>query len=152
MTFNSQQLSIIRQQRAVNKKLIMITDIMKLFTVEEANDLLPSIRPKLEKIRVRYEKIASFREKVKAAAKAAESGGGGMKNASFYVESLYEIGKLTTELHNLGVELKDYSRGLIDFPSLRDGRVVLLCWQLGESDKIEWWHDTEAGFAGRQPL
>ncbi|MCA1626112.1 MAG: DUF2203 domain-containing protein [Acidobacteria bacterium] len=125
---------------------------MKLFTVEEANDLLPSIHPKLEKIRARYEKIASFRDQVKAAAKAAESGGGGMENASFYVGSLYEIGKLTTELHNLGVELKDYSRGLIDFPSLKNGRVVLLCWQLGEGDKIEWWHDTEAGFAGRQPL
>jgi hypothetical protein len=125
---------------------------MKLFTIEEANDLLLSVRPKLEKIRTRYEKIASFRDQVKAAAKAAESGGGGMESASFYVESLYEIGKLTTELHNLGVELKDYSRGLIDFPCVKDGRVVLLCWQLGEGDKIEWWHDTEAGFAGRQPL
>jgi hypothetical protein len=125
---------------------------MKLFTVEEANDLLPRIRPKLEKIKFRYEKIASYREPVKAAAKAAESGGGGMKNASHYVKSLYEVGKLTTELHNLGIELKDYSRGLIDFPSLKDGRVILLCWQLGEDEKIEWWHEIEAGFAGRQPL
>lgn len=125
---------------------------MKLFTVEEANDLLPQIRLKLENIKMRYERAATFKESVKAAAKAAESGGGGMKNASVYVESLYEIGKLTTELHNLGVELKDYSRGLIDFPSLKGGRVVLLCWQLGEGDRIEWWHETEAGFAGRQPL
>lgn len=125
---------------------------MKLFTVEEANDLLPSIRPKLEKLRSLYKKIDVFREPVKAAAKAAESGGGGMENASVYVESLYEIGKLTAEFHNIGVELKDYSRGLIDFPSLKDGRVVLLCWQLGEDEKIEWWHEIEAGFAGRQPL
>jgi len=125
---------------------------MKLFTVEEANDLLPLIRPKLEKIKARYEKTASFKESVKAAAKAAESGGGGMENASVYVKSLYEIGKLTTEIHNLGIELKDYSRGLIDFPSMKGGHVVLLCWQLGESDQIEWWHETEAGFAGRQPL
>jgi len=125
---------------------------MKLFTIEEANDLLPTIRPKLKKIRARYNKIAAFREPVKAAARAAEFGGGGMKNASFYVKSLYEVGKLTTELHNLGIELKDYSRGLIDFPSLRDGRVVLLCWQLGEGDEIEWWHEIEGGFAGRQPL
>ena len=126
---------------------------MKLFTVEEANDLLPSIRPKLEKLRALYKRIAVFREPVKAAAKAAQSGGGGgIENASVYVESLYEIGKLTTEFHNIGVELKDYSRGLIDFPSLREGRVVLLCWQLGEDEKIEWWHEMEAGFAGRQPL
>lgn len=83
---------------------------------------------------------------------ANESGGGGMKGGTHYVKSLYEIGKLTTELHELGIELKDYTRGLIDFPSMREGRIVLLCWQLGEGDKIEFWHDTETGFAGRQPL
>jgi hypothetical protein len=55
-------------------------------------------------------------------------------------------------LEALGVQLKDYGRGLIDFPSLREGRDVLLCWQMGEGDQLEWWHDTEAGFAGRRPL
>jgi hypothetical protein len=125
---------------------------MKLFTVEEANDLLPVIRPKLERIRARYDSVAVFRDSAKAAATAAEFGGGGMENASFYVKSLYEVGKLTTELHNLGIELKDYTRGLIDFPSLKDERVVLLCWQLGEGDEVEWWHELEGGFAGRQQL
>ena len=125
---------------------------MRLFTVEEANDLLPDVRKMLEKIKAHYEKTALFKDSARAAARAAESGGGGMQNASVYVKSLYEIGKLTTELHNLGVELKDYSRGLIDFPSMKSGRVVLLCWQLGEGDQIEWWHEAEAGFAGRQPL
>lgn len=123
---------------------------MKLFTVEEANDLLPVLRPKLEKIKARYGNIAVFRDSSKAA--ATEPGGGGMESGSVYVRCLYEIGKLTTELHELGIELKDYSRGLIDFPALRDDRVVLLCWQLGEKEQIEWWHEVEAGFAGRQPL
>ncbi len=125
---------------------------MKLFTLKEADDLIPIVRPKLEKIKIQYRQVASLRESVKAAAMSAELGGGGIENGSVYVKSLYEIGKITTELFELGIRLKDYSRGLIDFPSLRDGRVVLLCWQLGEGDKIEWWHDTEAGFAGRQPL
>jgi hypothetical protein len=75
-----------------------------------------------------------------------------MKGGSNYVRVLYELGKLTTELHELGVQLKDYTRGLIDFPAMRDGRVVLLCWQLDEGDEIEWWHEVEDGFAGRQPL
>ena len=57
-----------------------------------------------------------------------------------------------SELEALGVQLKDFDRGLVDFPSLRDGRVVLLCWQLGEGDELEWWHDMDAGFAGRTPL
>ena len=126
---------------------------MKLFTVEEANDLLPVIRPKLEEIKARYKNNASFRDPVKLAATAGvESGGGGLAGGTNYVKSLYKIGKLTTELYELGVQLKDYSRGLIDFPSLRNGQIILLCWQLGERDRIEWWHETETGFAGRKPL
>lgn len=125
---------------------------MKLFTVEEADDLIPVIRPKLEKIKILYKKVGSLRESVKAAAMSAEFGGGGIINGSVYVKSLYEIGKITTELFELGIQLKDYSRGLIDFPCLRDERVVLLCWQLGEKDIIEWWHEEKEGFAGRKPL
>jgi hypothetical protein len=126
---------------------------MKLFTINEANEMLPVIRPKLERIKAQYEKIAVYRESAKSAAAAAtESGGGGMEGGSSYVKSLYEIGKLTTEMNELGIQLKDYSRGLIDFPCMREGRVVLLCWQLGEDEKIEWWHELEGGFIGRQPL
>ena len=124
---------------------------MKIFTLDEANALLPSVRRKLERIQKLYARLGDFRESAKAAAIASEFGGG-MEGGPDYVRALYEVGKLTTELHEMGVQLKDYSRGLIDFPSKRDGRVVLLCWQLGEGDEIEWWHDLETGFAGRQPL
>ena len=124
---------------------------MKLFTIDEANQLLPVIEPKLRAIQSGYARIANLRESARAAAVASEFGGG-MPGGSKYVKSLYEIGKLTTEMHELGVQLKDYSRGLIDFPSMRGGRVVLLCWELGEGDRIEWWHEVESGFAGRQPL
>ncbi len=125
---------------------------MKLFTVDEANELLPEVRRRLESIKAHYERLASLREAVKAAATSAALGGGGFESGSVYVKSLYEVGKITTELHESGIQLKDYSRGLIDFPCMRDGRVVLLCWQLGEGDEIEWWHDLETGFAGRQRL
>lgn len=125
---------------------------MKLFTIEEANETLTVVRPILEKIKARHATISALRDSATAAANAAEQGGGGMESGSVYVQSLYELGKLTLEIDSLGVQLKDYARGLIDFPSWRDGRVVLLCWQLGEGDEIEWWHDVEAGFAGRQPL
>jgi len=124
---------------------------MKLFTVEEANAVLPFVRPKLERLRTLYSRISILREQATAAASASESGGG-MEGGSVYVQSLYDIGRITTELGELGVQLKDYTRGLIDFPSMRDGEIVLLCWQLGEREEIEWWHDTEAGFAGRQRL
>lgn len=126
---------------------------MKFFTVEEANDLLPVIRPKLEEIKTRYENNHAFRDAVRlAATAAADCGGGGLEGGTRYVKSLYKIGKLTTELFELGVQLKDYSRGLIDFPSVRNGQTILLCWQLGEDERIKWWHETETGFAGRKPL
>jgi hypothetical protein len=124
---------------------------MKLFTIEEANQMIPAARKQLEKIKRLYASVGGLRDSARAAAAASEFGGG-MEGGSDYVRALYEIGKITTEIHNSGIQLKDYERGLIDFPSLRDGRIVLLCWQLGEADEIEWWHEMEAGFAGRQPL
>ncbi len=125
---------------------------MKLFTESEANELLPTVIPVLEEISRHYKKIIAFRENAKLAAQSAELGGGGMEGGSQYVELLYKIGKLTVDVGALGIQLKDMERGLIDFPSLRGDKMILLCWQLGEEDKINWWHDEDAGFAGRKPL
>ena len=124
---------------------------MKLFTLDEANALLPDIIPKLESIQSLYAKIECLRDEARLAAGASVFGGG-MEGGTGYVNTLYKVGMLTTELHELGIELKDYTRGLIDFPSMRGERIILLCWQLGEGDEIGWWHETDAGIAGRQPL
>ena len=56
------------------------------------------------------------------------------------------------QINALGVLVKDLDTGLIDFPTLRDGHEVYLCWKLGEGERIQWWHEIEDGFAGRQPL
>ena len=125
---------------------------MKLFTVAEANALIPLVRPILLKIRKHHEQISSFRQSAQAAAKAAQFGGGGMEKGTIYVKSLYELGKLTLEIDAFGIQLKDYSRGLIDFPSMRNDKLIMLCWELGEGNKIEWWHELETGFSGRKPL
>ena len=124
---------------------------MKIFTVSEANDLLQTVIPKLCEIRDLYAEIGELRDASRAAASSSHFGGG-MKGGTGYVNKLYKVGKLTTELSEMGIEIKDYSRGLIDFPSTRNGRVVYLCWQIGDADKIEWWHETDDGFAGRQSL
>lgn len=125
---------------------------MKLFTVEEANALLPTVRGIVRRIQRAYGRVSASQEQARAAAAGAEQGGGGMVGGSQYVQSLSSLAEAAGELEELGVQLKDYARGLIDFPTMRDGRVVLLCWQLGEGDELEWWHDLEAGFGGRQPL
>jgi hypothetical protein len=125
---------------------------MKVFSVEEANALLPTVRGILESLQRAHRRLLVYREAAQRAAEGAEQGGGGMADGARYVNLLTKLASRIGELESLGVQLKDYERGLIDFPSLRDGRVVLLCWHLGEGDQVEWWHDVDAGFAGRQPL
>ena len=125
---------------------------MKLFSVEEANELLPRAGHIVRSIRRAYARVGSMREAAQGAAEGAKEGGGGMTQGPQYVTTLHSLAERVAELDALGIQLKDYERGLIDFPSLRDGRVVLLCWQLGEGDQVEWWHDVDTGFAGRQPI
>jgi hypothetical protein len=125
---------------------------MKIFTVQEANALLPEVRVIVGKIQRAHHQLSRYRDHAKKAAEGAEQGGGGMAEGIAYAAVLTQLTLQLSELEALGVQLKDFERGLVDFPSLRDGRVVLLCWQLGEGDELEWWHDVDAGFAGRTPL
>lgn len=129
----------------------------KTFTLDEATALLPTIRPILERIitlRARLERTE--RDMVSQHWKARTNGhadhqstfGEGQTARSALMA---EINAELVAIHELGVELKDPALGLIDFPSWRDGRVVYLCWRLGET-AIEYWHETDTGFAGRQPL
>ena len=125
---------------------------MRLFTVEEANAMLPTVREILGKIQRGFERVVDAHEAAQQAAERASLGGGGMEGGARYVKTLTQLGEWVAGLELMGVQIKDYERGLVDFPAMRDGRVVFLCWQLGEGESIEWWHDVEAGFAGRQPL
>ena len=130
----------------------LTTTELKIFTVQEANALLPNVRTIVGKIQRAHRQLSRYREEAKKASDAAERGGGGFVDGVAYAAILTELTTQLAELEALGVQLKDFERGLVDFPSLRDGRVVLLCWQLGEGDELEWWHDVDAGFAGRTPL
>jgi len=125
---------------------------MKIFTVDEANALLPSVKEIVANIRAFHKDLSRYRSESKLAAEAAENGGGGISSGVHYAKLVISLTSEISQLDSLGVQLKDFERGLIDFPSMRDGRIILLCWQLGEGDELEWWHDIDAGFAGRTPL
>jgi hypothetical protein len=125
---------------------------MKLFTVEEANALLPSVRQLLKRLQRFRHRLSGYRGEARQAAEQADQGGGGISSGLLYARLLTNFAGEMSSLEAMGVQLKDFERGLVDFPSLRDGRVVLLCWQLDEGDELEWWHDMDSGFGGRTPL
>ena len=127
------------------------------FTPEEANALLEQVRPVAESL------VAHRRAFTVAAARRARlsqriSGNGGdfdPQEPSELEKQLEReaeaVARAVDELQGLGVLVKDLDRGLVDFPALRDGEEVLLCWQVGE-DAVAYWHGLEEGFAGRKPL
>lgn len=125
---------------------------MKLFTVEEANALLPSVRQLLMRLQRFRHRLSGYKAEAQQAAEQSVQGGGGISSGLMYARLLTNFAGEMSSLEAMGVQLKDFERGLVDFPSLRDGRVVLLCWQLDEGDELVWWHDMDSGFGGRTPL
>ena len=127
------------------------------FTPEEANALLEQVRPVAESL------VAHRRAFTVAAARRARltqriSGNGGdfdPQEPSELDEQLQReaeaVARSVEKLQGLGVLVKDLDRGLVDFPALRHGEEVLLCWQVGEGE-VAFWHGLEEGFAGRKPL
>lgn len=118
-----------------------------LFSVDEANDLLPRIIPHLETLRDAHQKMEELQQQV---FDSVPTNGGGASHRTFVAASRDAEAALRA-LTEIGIVVRDPESGLIDFPSVREGEEVFLCWRLGE-DKVGWWHPPETGFAGRQPL
>jgi hypothetical protein len=127
------------------------------FTPEEANELLGEVRPLAESLVAHRQAFAA------AAARHAHltgqiAGNGGdfdlaetRAGAEKLEREAEAVAEAVESLQRLGVLVKDLDRGLVDFPALRGGDEVLLCWQVGE-DEVAFWHGVDEGFAGRKPL
>lgn len=121
----------------------------KHYTVSEAQALLPQIREWLAQIEILQQRLAELEIRLQSlAANGCDLGG----------DTVNSMIKLRADLHGLALEfssrhiyIKDASRGLVDFPALRDGKEVFLCWEKGE-ETIEHWHDLDSGYSGREPL
>jgi hypothetical protein len=119
------------------------------YTVAEANAALPWVRERLERLRAAREGL-SDEEAREALGEAAPQNGGG-EPGRVVSEAFIQLRDALHELQAVQVVLRDLERGLLDFPAMREGREIYLCWEEGE-DEIGWWHDPESGYAGRQPL
>jgi hypothetical protein len=127
------------------------------FTVAQANALLPTVRPIVERMVERRRELAAQLERQRELGGITQTNGGGF-NPRLPAEidealeaAAGDVRAGIEELTDLGVQVKDLDTGMIDFPALRDGEEILLCWQLGE-DEIGWWHTLDGGFAGRRPI
>ena len=128
----------------------MEPSFLKLFTVEEANDLLPRLRELLDDLALHRDALRQKAPHLEPILRAAGANGGGRVGSEYGVEA-YHLYLAIGRIRELGVLLKDLDIGLLDFPHEREGRVVFLCWHPPE-ERVGYWHEIEAGYAGRQPL
>jgi hypothetical protein len=123
----------------------------------EAEALLPAIEPLLREIQALRAELEGYeRQARELQARALGNGHVRTEEGRARIAEATQIAKqIEARLERIterGVLVKDLDSGLIDFPTMRDGREVYLCWRLEEGERIAWWHEIEAGFAGRQPL
>ncbi len=119
------------------------------YTLEEANAALGWVQDVIASLRSAREGL-SDEEAREALAEAGPQNGGG-DPGRVVSEAFLQLRDALSQLQEAEVVLRDLDRGLVDFPAIRDDREVYLCWVEGE-DEISYWHDLEAGFAGREPL
>jgi len=127
------------------------------FTPEEANAALIDVRPLVEQMVDRRRAHVDALTRQEELEGRIRGNGGGIPPAQLAEAAAQvdrearELARIVDELVDRGVEVKDIDEGLVDFPALRRGETVLLCWKLGE-DEVAFWHTVDAGFAGRRPL
>ena len=127
---------------------------MQLFTVEQANRTLPLVRKIVDDVVQQHRRWreAILELDLVASSTRGEEPSERARVLERTVSTLArEIDGYKRELEDLGIQLKDPRLGLVDFPSEMNGRAVLLCWRLGEPE-VQFWHDVDSGYAGRQPL
>ncbi len=119
------------------------------FTLEEANSHVPQLLREIPLIQELTHGLNKFPDVKKAWEKAKFNGGSNQGTA--YLSVALKINKLVDGLEAKGIILKGLTEGLVDFPAVREGREIYLCWKIPEQ-KIEFWHDINSGFAGRKPI
>jgi hypothetical protein len=125
-----------------------------LFTVDEANDLLPALRALMKRI---FQDLESLRKKSESVIREGRLSPGSpdlmerLQEDDEIVRLIQEIRGLVEEIHSFGCVCKGVEKGLVDFPCVLGGEIVFLCWRYGE-ESVGHWHRIQDGFAGRRPL
>jgi hypothetical protein len=127
------------------------------FTLEEANAAVQELRPVVTRMVEHGRRLGEAQGAQRRLVTRIAGNGGDMQPSDLreLAEAIQReadaIGACAEEINAAGAQIKSLEEGLLDFPSRRDGELVLLCWKLGE-DEIRYWHGVDEGFAGRKPL
>lgn len=122
----------------------------KVFTVQEARRLLPTVKKLMGRVVAISNQLDEYQNSVQKLADSAADNTGSPQGTA-YLENLILLQNYLTQIQETGCLVKSLQEGLVDFPYLKDGREVYLCWKYGEDD-IQFWHEVDAGFAGRTPI
>ena len=129
----------------------------RLFTLEEANELVPWLETTFQRLVPAQEELTALQSRLLVLQRQRRSNGASSSQSEVtqVQEEQDRLGQRfeesIREITNQGILVRDVARGLVDFPSIREGREVYLCW-IGGEEQIEFWHETDRGFAHRQPL
>lgn len=119
----------------------------RLYTVQEANELLPFLAPTLVELREKFEEAAHIKRKMATASRS----NGWSTARDEWTSKLARVDELMDRINEWGIQLRDIHTGLVDFPGIREGEEIWLCWRLGEPE-VAYWHSRDEGFGGRRPL
>jgi hypothetical protein len=125
-------------------------NLERLFTLSEANQLIPQLEDHLSAIRQAKAVLIRTKDEIKKASSKSQFGGGSFAG-HHYISALEHISEHLRAIQEIGVLVKDLDIGLCDFPHQMEGRIVYLCWKYGETE-IRWWHEIHSGYTDRQPL
>jgi len=121
----------------------------KHYTRDEARELLPQIRRWLKQMLQLRAELEKHDERLRGLREPGRDVGGEPVNS--WVRTMADVKEVLLEFHRRDIQLKDLDRGLLDFPAIIGGKEVFLCWEQDEED-IEFWHDLDAGYAGRERI
>jgi hypothetical protein len=122
------------------------------YTLEQAMAVRGWVAQRVGWVRDAQARLVALGPRAVDAVAGLDLDAGGAYPGRDVARSLVELSRAAGELEAVDIVLRDVDRGLIDFPALRDGEEVYLCWLVDEEDSIGFWHEPEAGFGGRRPL
>ena len=127
----------------------MAHQFTKHYTREEAKALLPQVRKWLEELEHSRESLLKYDKRLSALMEPGRDAGGDVVN--HWARTMADFRGVLYEFQRREILIKDIDRGLLDFPAIIGGREVFLCWEKDEED-IEFWHELDTGYAGRERL